>query len=266
MDPSHPPGGVMVHGTFPWHIFGPLRIKRLPECGCWLYKSFLPQFSHPLFGCGAIGESHQDKSAESLPSNHWDMECATKNWGSSESKRTSKLVYVIKWPKCCRGVSWLRNAKSSKPCLVLTGWITCIHHMQGCRHQPAELDLCDFLQNEKENKAYSDKYANLNFKAFKKIIMNTKIQSRREEPKEKEEEKKKVSLLYNIHLPKFEHKHLLRWCDRFTAATTLNLNCCSYNGFSESGYHYIIVFITIIVIFHHFVFAQKKKKTKKQNK
>lgn len=27
MDPSHPPGGVMVHGTFPWHIFGPLRIK-----------------------------------------------------------------------------------------------------------------------------------------------------------------------------------------------------------------------------------------------
>lgn len=147
-------------------------------------------------------------SAESLPSNHWNMECATKNWGSSESKRTSKLVYVIKWPKCCRGVSWLRNAKSSKPCLVLTGWITCIHHMQGCRHQPAELDLCDFLQNEKENKAYSDKYANLNFKAFIKI----KIQSRWEEPKEKEE-KKKVSLLYNIHLPKFEHKHLLRWCD-----------------------------------------------------
>lgn len=266
MDPSHPPGGVMVHGTFPWHIFGPLRIKRLPECGCWLCKSFLPQFSHPLFGCGAIGESHQDKSAESLPSNHWNMECATKNWGSSESKRTSKLVYVIKWPKCCRGVSWLRNAKSSKPCLVLTGWITCIHHMQGCRHQPAELDLCDFLQNEKENKAYSDKYANLNFKAFIKIIMKTKIQSRWEEPKEKEEKKKKVSLLYNIHLPKFEHKHLLRWCDRFTAATTLNLNCCSYNGFSESGYHYIIVFITIIVIFHHFVFAQKKKKRNKKTK
>lgn len=71
--------------------------------------------------------------------------------------------------------------------------------MQGCRHQPAELDLCDFLQNEKENKAYSDKYANLNFKAFIKIIMKTKIQSRWEEPKEKEEEKKKkVSLLYNI--------------------------------------------------------------------
>lgn len=68
--------------------------------------------------------------------------------------------------------------------------------MQGCRHQPAELDLCDFLQNEKENKAYSDKYANLNFKAFIKIIMKTKIQSRWEEPKE--EEKKKVSLLYNI--------------------------------------------------------------------
>lgn len=147
-----------------------------------------------------------------IPSRQKCRKSAMKNWGSSESKRTSKLVYVIKWPKCCRGVSWLRNAKSSKPCLVLTGWITCIHHMQGCRHQPAELDLCDFLQNEKENKAYSDKYANLNCKAFIKIIMKTKIQSRWEEPKEKEE-KKKVSLLYNIHLPKFEHKHLLRWCD-----------------------------------------------------
>lgn len=83
--------------------------------------------------------------------------------------------------------------------------------MQGCRHQPAELDLCDFLQNGKENKAYSDKYANFNFKAFIKIIMKTKIQSCWEEPKEKEKKKKKdVSLLYNIHLPKFEHKHLLR--------------------------------------------------------
>lgn len=238
MDPSHPPGGVMVHGTFPWHIFGPLRIKRLPECGCWLCKSFLPQFSHPLFGCGAIGES-----------------------------RTSKLVYVIKWPKCCRGVSWLRNAKSSKPCLVLTGWITCIHHMQGCRHQPAELDLCDFLQNEKENKAYSDKYANLNFKAFIKIIMKTKIQSRWEEPKEKEEKKKGLTPVQHPLAQVWTQTSAQVMWHRFTAATTLNLNCCSYNGFSESGYHYIIVFITIIVIFHHFVFAQKKKKkTKKQNK
>lgn len=78
--------------------------------------------------------------------------------------------------------------------------------MQGCRHQPAELDLCDFLQNEKENKAYSDKYANFNFKAFIKIIMKTKIQKSRKRRKKK----KDVSLLYNIHLPKFEHKHLLR--------------------------------------------------------
>lgn len=136
--------------------------------------------------------------------------------------------------------------------------------MQGCRHQPAELDLCDFLQNGKENKAYSDKYANFNFKAFIKIIMKTKIQSCWEEPKEKEKKKKR-------RLTPVQHPLAQVWTQtsaqvmwqRFTAATTLNLNCCSYNGFSESGYHYIIVFITIIVIFHHFVFAQKKEKKQK---
>lgn len=45
MDPSHPPGGVMVHGTFPWHIFGPLRIKSVvAEYANPFYHSFPTPF------------------------------------------------------------------------------------------------------------------------------------------------------------------------------------------------------------------------------
>lgn len=132
--------------------------------------------------------------------------------------------------------------------------------MQGCRHQPAELDLCDFLQNEKENKAYSDKYANFNFKAFIKIIMKTKIQKSRKRRKKK---KRRLTPVQHPLAQVWTQTSAQVMWQRFTAATRLNLNCCSYNGFSESGYHYIIVFITIIVIFHHFVFAQKKKRNKK---